>query len=139
MVSGVSKWEIPDKVIGRIYSFVDDIKISAAEFKVVVKVNTEGPDVPFTWCHKGVVLQKEMPAKARRLAKYLFDERPKLVDFRDLEEPVFQEHGRDVDYNMVSTPRTKANEYFKENGIPWQIVTVEKKYARIIFKKQQEN
>jgi hypothetical protein len=86
----------------------------------------DGPCDPFSWRFNGVCFEEKLSAKAWRLADYLYQRQPRLVDFSELGEPVFQDSAVDPDYGQISTYRTEVNRFFEKYGIPWIVRTSDK-------------
>ena len=111
------------KICQRFDSIVDDIVAVAWSFGSEISREADGPCDHCTWRHKGKVIDDKMERRAWLLANLLFHRQPSPVEFVDLAEPVFSEREDLVDYNMVSNPRTDANNFFLKHSIPWEIGT----------------
>jgi len=67
----------------------------------------------------------ELNGKAEKLVGYLSNAKEKTATFDELAGPVWGDHAKPITSNMVGKARTRANKFFLDNAIPFEVVTAD--------------
>ena len=59
--------------------------------------------------------------KAKKLVGYLWDAKEKTATFDELAGPVWGDHAKHITSNMVGKARARANKFFLDNAIPFEV------------------
>ena len=109
------------KATDRFYYLIRYLQLMAKELgikSVSGQYKEDGPCHLYTWRHNGRKLdEQKLEPTTWRLLNHLWHAHERTAFLIDLAEPVFQDHELIPDKDQVGTQRSKANNFFKAEGI----------------------